>query len=224
MKREIDMIKIKQENIVPLLDVKYVRVFDLQYAPGKHYFDVSRNARETLVASMTDTEFRKQTPSAVTCAVICADDSHEARLLLFREYRYPVGRFLLSPPAGLIDPEDKNAPEGAAFSAAKRELFEETGLRFGNGDSMHLINPLLFSSPGLTDESNAMVCIIKNDFNDTELTQAGAVGSECFDGFQLLTKEEALRVLREGRDNNGFFYSTYTWIVLMYFVSGMWKD
>ncbi|WP_418235768.1 hypothetical protein, partial [Butyricicoccus sp.] len=31
-------------------------------------------------------------------------------------------------------------------------------------------------------------------------TQAGAVGSECFDGFVLLSKAEAQEILRQGRD------------------------
>lgn len=218
------MDKVIIEKAVPLLDKRFIRVFDLQYGHGKHYFDATRNDIDSLVATMSDDEFIHQLPNAVTCAVVCCPDLGEPLLLLTYEYRYPTGRFLLSPPAGLIDKEDGGDGEYAIFTAAKREMFEETGLRFEEGDDIHIINPLLFSSPGLTDESNAMACIIKRHFHDEMLSQAGAEGSECFDGFQLLTVEEARKVLTDGRDRNGNFYSVYTWIALMYFVSGMWKE
>ena len=54
------------------------------------------------------------------------------------------------------------------------------------------------------------------------LTQDGAVGMECFDGFSLLGKEEAEQILRGGYDNDGNFYSVFTWIALVSFVSGLW--
>ena len=66
---------------------------------------------------------------------------------------------MLSVPAGLIDPEEKKT-ENPIFCAAKRELQEETGIRLEKGDRMTLVNPLLFSTPGMTDESNALVQIV----------------------------------------------------------------
>ena len=33
---------IREENVKTLLDAKFIRVFDLQYAEGKHYFDATR--------------------------------------------------------------------------------------------------------------------------------------------------------------------------------------
>ena len=47
---------------------------------------------------------------------------------------------------------------------------------------------------------------------------------ELFDGFEILTKEEAKKILKQGVDNNGIFYSVYTCIALMYFVSDMWTE
>ena len=55
------------------------------------------------------------------------------------------------------------------------------------------------------------------------LTQEGAVGSEKFDGFVPVTKTDAEKLLKTGRDADGNFYSAYTWMALMYFVSGMWE-
>lgn len=74
----------------------------------------------------------------------------------------------------------------------------------------------------MTDESNALVCAVIQLDDTSSLTQAGAVGSECFDGFELLTKEEARTLLKNGRDSNGIFYSVFTWAALMYFVSDLW--
>jgi len=89
---------------------------------------------------------------------------------------------------------------------------------------MHVVNPCLFSSPGMTDESNALVCAVLHPEDLSHLTQAGAVGSECFDGFVLLNKAEAQAILRQGRDAHGMFYSVYTWAALLYFVSDLWEQ
>lgn len=213
---------IREENVKTLLDAKFIRVFDLQYAEGKHYFDATRRPLEKLVATKTDDEFKKMLPDAVGCVVILKIKDDEPKLLLAKEYRYPAGQFLLSPPAGLLDAEDETAAD-PVLSAARREIEEETGLTLSEEDSLTVINPLLFSSPGMTDESNALACAVIH-LNDTSaLTQQGAVGSELFEGFELLTAAEAREILKNGRDREGLFYSVYTWAALMYFISDLWK-
>ena len=75
----------------------------------------------------------------------------------------------------------------------------------------------------MTDESNALACAVIH-LNDTSaLTQQGAVGSELFEGFELLTAADAREILKTGRDREGLFYSVYTWAALMYFISDLWK-
>lgn len=75
--------------------------------------------------------------SVVLLAVTAAE-----RLLLVRQYRYPVDDFLLEVPAGHIDPGE--SPE----EAARRELVEETGFY------PHRLEKLLefYPAPGFTDE------------------------------------------------------------------------
>ena len=90
-------------------------------------------------------------------------------------------------------------------------------------DKLFTINPLLFSTPGMTDESNALVCAVIDLDDTSSLSQEGAVGSECFNGFELIDKEEAATLLKNGRDKNGIFYSVFTWAALMYFVSDLWR-
>jgi len=214
--------QIQKEHITPLFESKYIKVFDLEYEKGKHYYDATRRPLDHLMAIKTDEEFKSALPDAVTCVVILQLPGEEAKLLLTKEFRYPTGQFLLSPPAGLLDEEDKNS-EHPLLSTAKREIEEETGLVLTGTASLHVINPLLFSTPGMTDESNALVCAVVPLTDTSALSQTGAVGTEQFDGFELLSKEDALRILKNGTDDDGIFYSIFTWATLMYFVSDLWK-
>lgn len=213
---------IRQENVTPLFTSRYINVFDLQYEKDKHYYNASRRCAENLAATKSDEAFRAMLPDAVTCVVIIKEDGQEPKLLLTEEYRYPAGQFLLSPPAGLLDPEDE-ASDNPILSAAKRELKEETGIDLTENDMLTVVNPLLFSSPGMTDESNALACAVIHLKDLSALSQKGAVGSELFNGFHLLSAGEATEILHAGKDADGIFYSVYTWAALMYFVSDLWK-
>ena len=214
--------QIRKEDIKAVFDSPYVKVADIQYAPGKHYYDATRRNMEELIAVKSDEEFRTMQPDAVSCIVILDTPGEEPKLLLSYEYRYPVGRYLLSVPAGLLDKEDEDGQD-PVYSAAVREIKEETGLEVTEGDRVFAVNPLVFSTPGMTDESNALVCAVLRNADLSALSQEGAVGSEQFDGFALLTREDAIRVLRDGRDERGNFYPLYTWAALSYFVSDAWK-
>ena len=213
---------IKKEQVETVYDSRFIKVFDLQYEPGKHYFDATRRTKENLSAIKTEKEFKQMLPDAVSCIVILKIKGQEPRLVLSREYRYPAGQILLSVPAGLLDPEDAQAPN-PAFHAAIRELREETGIEPEESDNIRLVNPLVFSTPGMTDESNALVQITLNREEMPKVSQEGAVGTEMFDGFELLNREEAKKILWAGVDTQGLFYPLYTWAAMMCFVTGMWE-
>ncbi len=68
------------------------------------------------------------------------------------------------------------------------------------------------------------MCAVVAENGQSGFSQKGAEGSEVFDGFVLLTRDEAARILKEGRDDSGNFYSVYTWAALIYFVSGLWEQ
>lgn len=213
---------IKKENVATLFESKFIKVFDLQYEPGRHYYDATRRPLDKLMAVKSDEEFKKALPDAVTCIVILNIADDEPKLLLSREYRYPAGQFLLSPPAGLLDAEDE-ITENPILTTAIREIKEETGLDISAADNLHIVSPLLFSSPGMTDESNALVCAVLNLADTAALSQDGALGCERFDGFELLTKEAARSILKTGTDSDGIFFSVYTWAAIMYFISDLWR-
>ena len=209
--------EINKNRIETLYETRFLKCFDLQYAEGKHYYEASRREGKDLVARLSDDEFRQMLPDAVTIAVVLHLPDNQTRLLMSYEYRYPVGQFLLSPVAGLLDPEDKNSPD-PLVSAAVREIKEETGLSVKESDRVYVLNPCAFSTPGMTDESNAFLCAeITLDSLET-LNQNGAEGSELFDGFELLDRERARKIFASGRDEHGNFYSLAAWMVLGIFL------
>ena len=125
-------------KIKSLFESKFIKVFDLQYQEGRHYYNATRRDEEDLVAAKSTEEFKKMLPDAVSCVVIWnpSDDDeksgHEPCLLMNREFRYPTGQYLLSVPEGLIDPEDctgDNDNTAPLIKTAMRELHEETGLK-----------------------------------------------------------------------------------------------
>ena len=208
MNQEID-----RQSIDMLCETKFLSCYDLRHAEGKHYFEASRRKKEDLVVRKTDAEFREMLPDAVTIAVVLHLPGNETRLLMSYEYRYPVGQFLLSPVAGLLDPEDRQS-DSPLVNAAVREIREETGLTVKESDRVSVLNPCAFSTPGMTDESNAFLCAEITLENLDDLNQDGAVGTELFDGFELLDRERAERIFRTGRDDHGNFYSLAAWMVL----------
>ena len=219
--------KLDKDRVIPLLETKYINVTDLQYEGLHHYYNVSRRPSGAIAALKTDDEFRTMLPDAVTCIVIVrvpsADQGREAKLLLTKEFRYPVGQFLLSPPAGLMDPSDRSEPV-PQIATARREIKEETGLALKDTDRIFVVNPLSFSSPGMTDEGNALVCAVAEIEDESVFNSDGEESTELIGDYKLFGRADALRILKQGQDDEGIFYSVYTWIALMYFVSGLWEE
>ena len=77
-------------------------------------------------------------PGAVV--IVALDD--EDRVYLVRQYRHPVGRYLLELPAGGLEPDEP------PLAAAKRELQEEVGLEAREWSFLGSF----FSSPGFANE------------------------------------------------------------------------
>ena len=215
-----DKPSITKENVSAVFDSRFIKVFGLEYVPGKQYMNATRRDIDNLVALKCEEKFKTMLPDAVSCIVIL--NGPDPKLLLTYEFRYPAGQYLLSVPAGLIDKKDEKETD-PILATAIRELKEETNIDITEADKLEIVNPLLFSTPGMTDESNALVSIVIADESKLHLSQDGAEGTECFDGFVTLNRQDAGRILKQGRDDNGIFYSVYTWAALMYFVSDMWK-
>lgn len=208
------MKKPKLKKTEPLFENTYVNVYDLVYEDGRHYYDASRRRQDDLLAAKEEAGL----PDAVSAFVILSCEDGKERLLLFHEYRYPAGRFVLSIPSGLIDEEDRNSGD-PAVCAILRELKEETGLILQEGDEVKVISPFVFCTPGLSDESTALIAVHARLDSSHHLSQSGAEGTEVFDGFELVTAEEAEEILQRGTDSSGEPYPLVTWAAMMYFLS-----
>ena len=107
------------------------------------------------------------------------------RVVLIRQYRYPLGDYVYEFPAGLVE-------EGEEMGAAGvREMYEETGLTFTPVDAGCYSRPF-FTTVGMTDESCGMV------FGDCSGTPTSIHG-EASEEIQVILADrgEAKRILRE---------------------------
>ncbi len=68
------------------------------------------------------------------------------KVVLIRQYRYPLGGYVYEFPAGLVEPGED------MLSAAIREMYEETGLTFAPKEAGSYSRPF-FTTIGMTDES-----------------------------------------------------------------------
>lgn len=104
------------------------------------YYMASRNDDGSSLTAVTHTV----RPNGVTIYSLLED-----KVVLVRQYRYPLGGYIYEFPAGLVEPGEDIA------DAAVREMYEETGLVFAP-----IASPFsrpYFSSVGMTDESCCLV-------------------------------------------------------------------
>ena len=167
----------KYKGIRKILEGRYITRYDVDYetAEGraKTYEIISRNRD---IRTLEDLQNRK----ADSVIMILTDGSGE-RILVNREYRMAMARWIYNFPAGLIDPGE--TPE----ESAKRELWEETGLTLTRIDDV-LDNS--YSAVGFANERN--ICIFG--------TAAGEFRRSTSDSEEIVpgwfTKEEMRALLR----------------------------
>ena len=104
------------------------------------YYMASRNDDGSSLTAVTHTV----RPNGVTIYSLLED-----KVVLVRQYRYPLGGYVYEFPAGLVEPGEDIA------EAAVREMYEETGLVFTPTPSP--FSRPYFSSVGMTDESCCLV-------------------------------------------------------------------
>ena len=160
----------KYTNIYKLSDNKFLNLFKLDALTDSgrpfDYFFVSRRKAEEIKLLTGDSA-----AEGVVIYPILKEDPE--KIVLIRQYRYPLGDYLYELPAGLIDAGE--TPDMAAI----REMKEETGLSFEvytGGDAAYRRS--FFMGAGFTDEScnagfgYASGIINRKEMEDTESIQA----------------------------------------------------
>ena len=111
------------------------------------------------------------------------------KLVMIRQYRYPIDAWLYELPAGLIDEGED------AAKAAVREMKEETGLDFElyEGGNPAFCRPVYLGA-GMTDETSTTVF----GFASGKITDRFKEDTESIEVL-LVSKSEALRILQEER-------------------------
>ena len=140
------------------------------------YYVASRNPNPQTLKAVT----HENRPDGVLIYGI-----HGDKVVLIRQYRYPIGDYIYEFPAGLVEPgEDME-------QAAIRELYEETGLRLTPIPAGSYGRPF-FTTVGMTDESCGTV------FGRCE-GEPTSIHQEATEEIQvvLADREECRRILRE---------------------------
>lgn len=124
------------------------------------------------------------------------------KIVLIRQYRYPLGDYVYEFPAGLVEPGEDPQEAGV------REFYEETGLRFHPISGGDCQRPF-FTTVGMTDESCAM-CFGYCDGTPTNAHQEDAEDIEIL----LADRAECRRILKE---ENVALMCAY---MMMHFIAG----
>ena len=127
------------------------------------YYFASRNDGEHIKLRTKDLQ-----PEGIV--IYAMTDEPQPRLVLIRQYRYPLDAYIYELPAGLVDAGETPG------EAAAREMKEETGLDFTEytGGQARYRRPF-FMGPGFTDETSAAVF--------------GTVAGDVSDAFQESTED-----------------------------------
>lgn len=132
-------------SIKKLTDKPYLNLYELEATRrdgGTFPYYVASRAKD--VAGLKAVSRENQPDGVIVCGVY---GEKQDRLVLIRQYRYPLGDYVYEFPAGLVEQGED------VLNAATRELYEETGLTFTPAAQTRP----LFTTIGLTDESCATV-------------------------------------------------------------------
>ncbi len=174
----------KYKDIQPLFQNKYLNFYhmDALTDSGKtfDYYFASRNSKDRIKAVTGSM-------GAEGVVIYPVWKEEPDKIVLIRQYRYPVGDMIYELPAGLID-EGENAPQ-----AAVREMKEETGftLEVYDGGAEYYRRPF-FMGAGYTDEA----CQVVFGYADGRWIRQELEETESIRVF-LADKREVSRILTE---------------------------
>lgn len=130
-------------DVEKLTDKKYLNLFELVYETekGEKRYEIASRKNIPDVVSKTNK------PDAVRIIPYFYDKNKNLKVVLIREFRYPINDYVYAVPAGLID-KGENPKQ-----AVERELKEEIGARV---IKIKQTEKASYTSVGMSDES--IVC------------------------------------------------------------------
>ena len=173
-------------NIEKLTDCKFLNLYHLN-ATSIHntpvsYFVASR------AKSINELKIKtgKNTPDGVIIYSLYGEKKD--RVVLVRQYRYPLDDYVYELPSGLVDQGEDYRQAGI------REMKEETGLDFSPLTPDTLYERPFFTSVGMTDEC----CATVYGYASGQISREGLEDTEDLE-VVLADREEVRRILKEER-------------------------
>lgn len=139
--------KVEQQTNNKFLNMYNLSFYNKETNKEFNYFIASRKDKNSLVA------LHKKLDKADAVMMFCMYTNGD--IVLIRQFRPAINNYIYESPAGLID-------EGETIlEAAKREVYEETGLAVI--DCFELVKPS-YTSEGISDESVAIyMCLVDGE-------------------------------------------------------------
>ena len=155
---------------------------DVRHRNGEasEYYVASRAKSVTDLKAVT----HRNEPDGVSIYSVYGEQKD--RVVLVRQYRYPLGDYVYEFPAGLVEPGE------AMTDAAVREFHEETGLHLKVIPADDMYTKPRFTTVGMTDEVCGMVYGYASGVQDNRFEES----SEDIQ-VVLADKKEVRRILKE---------------------------
>lgn len=131
--------QIQKKTNNPFLNLYELEAIHRDGSSSPYY--VASRARE--ISELKAVSGKNDPDGVILCGVY---GENKDKLVLIRQYRYPLGGYVYEFPAGLVEPGED------MLSAGIREMYEETGLTFTPVESGSFSRPF-FTTVGMTDES-----------------------------------------------------------------------
>ena len=171
------------KKITKRVGTRFLNFYDMEvrHRDGKEslYYMVSRNSDPDTLKAVA----HHNHPDGVILYGVYGE--RRDRVVLIRQYRYPIGGYVYEFPAGLVEEGEDLLQSGA------REMFEETGLTFTPVEAGCCSKPF-FMTVGMTDES----CGAVFGYCSGDPTNQGQESSEDIQVI-LADRDECRRILKE---------------------------
>ncbi len=177
------------KSIRQLTDNTHLNFFELEAEnrKGKPFpYYVASRAADVSELKMCQAQGKKDRPDGVV--VFSLYGEKKDRVVLVRQYRYPIGGYIYEFPAGLVE-------AGEDFhEAGIREMREETGLAFTPLHTDEMYEKPFYTTVGMTDECCSMIY----GYAEGVVSSRGLEETEELE-VVLADRSEVRRILKEER-------------------------